>query len=69
MSRPSLLVSLRFSITPATAPVNSGLTEKVERLTRAASRRRNCLASGEPATSSSPPGTMKTPRRCAHAPM
>jgi hypothetical protein len=53
-------------IAPATAPVNSGANENVERRTRATSRRRTCPASGDAPASSNPPGTMYTPRRCAH---
>lgn len=63
---PSFRVSLLLITAPNTAPVNSGAIENVERRTRADSRRRTCPASGAPATSSSPPGTISTPRRCAH---
>jgi hypothetical protein len=63
---PSRRVSRLLIMAPATAPVISGAIENVERRTRAASRRRTCPASGEPPTSSNPPGTMYTPRRWAH---
>jgi hypothetical protein len=66
-SWPSLRVSRLLRYAPAAAPVSSGPSENALRPALAASRLRNCRASGDPVARTSPPGIMNTPRRCAHA--
>ena len=66
MSRPSRRVSRPLRMAPAAAPVSSGPSENALRPARAASRLRSSRASGDPAATTTPPGIMYTPRRCAH---